>query len=323
MKLVPEVTCIGEVLVDFLSKEIGRDLSDAGIFAKGAGGAPANVAAGLSRLGIRSSFVGKVGNDPFGIFLYTQLKSFGVDVSGITFDGKNKTRLAFVSLRKNGDRDFEFWEKHPADEQIVFRDIPFRKIERSKIVHLSSFLLLKEPARRTVFQIARYLRKKKILISFDPNIRLSLWERKSDARRTLLRLITYASIVRLNMEEAHFLTSKRSAEKCAEVLLKQGPLLVVITMGRKGCFFKNNTQEGFVPGLNVRAVDTTGCGDAFLAGLLAGLIRSGKKIDALSARDLTALCRYANASGAFVASRRGVLSALPTPGQVKKLLNEK
>ena len=320
MKAAPEVTCIGEVLVDFVSLTSGVSLMEAARFQKYAGGAPANVAVGLARLGTRAAFVGTVGRDSFGRFLSAELHREGVDVRGLRFDKEHRTRLAFVSLKKSGDRDFEFWEKHPADEQLRLSEAEIDRIALSKVVHISSFLLLAEPARSTALRIAREMRRRGCDVSFDPNLRLSLWKSERGAKHLLLRLVEHTSILRLNEEEAQFLTGTRDVETAAEKLLTLGPSLVVATLGSRGCYFQSANRSALVRGYKVKVVDTTGCGDGFLAGLLHGFVQTEKKLPEFSVRDLESICRCANAVGALTATRRGAVSALPDSSEVTRFL---
>ena len=210
MKAQIQVSCVGEVIVDFVSTKVGATLAETPGFLKRAGGAAANVAAGLSRLGVRTAFLGKVGRDPFGTFLKRELGNAGVNTSGIRYDDSHRTRLAFVSRARPGEREFAFWEHRPADECLEPGDVDFRRIARSHIVHLSSFLLLREPARSTVFEIARKAARSGRIVSFDPNIRLSLWTSRQEARRSLLNMVKLSSILRLNRAEALFLTGSRT-----------------------------------------------------------------------------------------------------------------
>jgi sugar/nucleoside kinase (ribokinase family) len=320
MKSHPEVTCIGEALIDFVSTKKGVTLAEAEGFLKLAGGAPANVAVGLAKLGTRSAFIGKVGDDPFGKFLRTELTGYGVDASGISFDAAHKTRLAFVSVTASGGRDFEFWEKNPADEQIFPGDVDFATVSKSKVVAISSFLLLHEPARTSFFRIAKRLRRKGCLFSFDPNLRLSLWGSRTEARKVVLKAIGLSDILRMNDEEAAFLSGMRDVESASELFLSKGPRLVVVTLGEKGCYFRTAMHSGFVKGFRVKNADTTGCGDGFYAALLHGFVRSGKSIGELSLSELASICRTANAVGALTASKHGAIPALPDAASVKRFL---
>lgn len=323
MKSSPEITCIGEAIVDFVSTKRGVPLSGALGFLKLAGGASANVAVGLAKLGTHSAFVGKVGNDPFGKFLQEELKRNGVDVSGVCFDDEHKTRLAFVSLTKSGDRDFEFWERRPADEQLLPSDLNINKVGKSKIVAVSSFLLLNEPARTSLFRIAKKLRRQGCMIAFDPNVRLTLWRSQDEARKIILKALCLSHVVRMNVEEAKFLSETDNIEIAAGKFVAMGPELVVITFGEEGCYFKTSKHSGFMKGFSVKVVDTTGCGDGFFAALLHGIVQSHKTLSELSLGELASICRDANAAGALTATRHGAIPALPDSNRVKQFLKTK
>jgi fructokinase len=295
-------------------------LKSAPQFVKCAGGAPANVAVGISRLGTRSAFVGKVGDDPFGRFLVMELRNAGVDTSGMIFDPSHKTRLAFVSLMKNGERDFEFWEQHPADEQLQYAEIGRGVFSQAAIVNIGSFLLLKEPSRGTALRVAKEARALGCEVCFDPNIRLSLWPDKKEGKRVMSGMIRRSTILRLNDREAMFFTWSRNVETAAERLRISGPKLVVVTLGDKGSYYQSAESSGFVPGFKVKAVDTTGCGDGFLAGLLHGLAKSGKKPEEHSPEELVAICAVANAVGALVAMKRGAIAAMPSSRALTEFL---
>ncbi len=323
MKSHPDVTCIGELLIDFVSTERGATLSEAGGFLKLAGGAPANVAVGLAKLGTRSAFVGKVGADPFGKFLCSELKRFGVDTSGVSFDLDHKTRLAFVSLTKSGNRDFEFWERNPADEQLLTADVNIDRVAKSTIVAVSSFLLMHEPARTSLFRVAKRLRREGCMIAFDPNLRLSLWESREEARKNILKALRLSDVVRMNDEEAAFLSGSENIETAAGTFISIGPALVVVTLGERGCYFRTAQHSGYVQGFHVKNADTTGCGDGFFAAFLHGLVRSGKSIAELTLSDLASNCRTANAVGALTASKHGAIPALPDAASLRKFLKSR
>jgi len=320
MKSSPEVTCIGELLIDFVSTEKGCTLSEAGGFLKLAGGAAANVAVGLAKLGTRSAFVGKVGADPFGKFLCSELHRYGVDTSGVSFDHEHKTRLAFVSLTKSGERDFEFWERNPADEQLLPADVNINRVAKSKIVAVSSFLLMHEPARTSLFRVVKRLRREGCMIAFDPNLRLSLWESREEAHKNILKAVRLSHVLRMNNEEATFLSGAEDVEAAAGIFISMGPALVVVTLGEGGCYFRTAQHSGFVQGFHVKSADTTGCGDGFFAALLHSLVGTGRSIAELTLSDLTSNCRAANAVGALTASKHGAIPALPDAVSLKKFL---
>ncbi len=315
------VTCVGEAIVDLVSTDAGSALKDARHFLKAAGGAPANVAVGLARLGTPSAFVGSVGDDPFGIFLVEFLRGQCVDVRGVWFDRTRGTRLAFVSLTERGDRDFAFWERLPADEALRLNERDYRRIAQSRIVHISSFMLINPSARAAVIRLADGLRRRGTQISFDPNLRLSLWESPVMARRRLLEMVRRSTIVKLNEEEAAFLTGKRSMEGAAAALLGHGVSLVVLTAGERGCSCFTKDHSVRVPGFAVHAVDTTGCGDAFLAALLHRLVSERGSASDLPVETLTEICRYANAVAALASLEYGAMT-VPPPAVVERFLKE-
>lgn len=320
MTTSPDVTCIGEILVDFVSTKKGVPLSEVPAFMKLPGGAPANLAVGLVRLGVPTAFIGRVGDDSFGKYLCNELRKIGVMSGGIVFDKEYKTRLAFVSLTPSGERFFEFWESQPADIQLRFSDVNVPVLRESKIIHISSFLLLKEPARSSLVQIISEFQDGTNLISFDPNIRLNLWKSEEKAKQLMMKVIKFTHILRLNYQEASFLTGIDNIEESAKQLLNAGPRIVVITKGENGCYFRTNNVDGYAEGFAVDVIDTTGCGDGFLAGLLQGILGAGLRIEELSKDRLHDICRYANAVGALVATKSGAITALPGKETVERFL---
>ena len=185
---------------------------------------------------------------------------------------------------------------------------------------MSSFLLLKEPSRSTAFALAQYCSRSGSFVSFDPNLRLPLWDLPAEARKVMLKMVSFTNILRLNEEEAYFLTSKRSIEAAARYLRSLGPSMVVITRGDEGCYLQTGAAETFVDGFSVRAVDTTGCGDAFLAGFLYALAKSPSKPEEMNKLELKKIGRFANAVGALTAMKYGVIPALPKLANVHKFL---
>jgi sugar/nucleoside kinase (ribokinase family) len=315
----PTITSIGEVLIDFVSTATGS-LTDSPGFVKTVGGEGANVAVGLAKLGSHSVFIGKVGADSFGRFLVGQLKKHHVDVRQVMFDEKHKTRLAFVSLEKSGNRDFEFWEKIPAGEQLQLSEINLAALKKSRIVNIAPLLLMKEPARTTALQVARELRKGKTEIAFDANVRLALWHSAAEAKRVMLKVAKLSTILRLNDDEARFLTAKSDVQLAARSLRKLGAKLLAVTLGANGCYFQTENAEGFVEGFKVKAVDTTGCGDAFFAALLHGIAHSTSSLEEMSADELNSICVYANAVGALTSLKRGGAEGVPYPPTVIRFL---
>ena len=320
MKTAPHITCVGEALVDFVATSNGHGLADAQGFLKCAGGATANLAVGLAKLGMRVAFAGKVGDDAFGRYLERELRRWGVGTGQVSFDAEHKTRLAFVSLDASGERDFEFWEHTPADTRLEAKDLQDRKLTASAIVHIGSFLLISEPSRSAALGVASMLRKRGVTVSFDPNLRLSLWRSGTEAREISLKMVRRAEILRLNEDEALFLAGTKTLAAAVKRLRSMGPRLIAVTKGSAGCSVYGEAGSLSLPGYRVRVVDTTGCGDGFLAGFLAGVLRAGGDSGRLSIGTLEKIGRCANAVGAITAMRRGAIAAMPTAGELEKFL---
>lgn len=318
-----QVVCLGELLIDFVSLESGVSLEEAPSFKKAPGGAPANVAVGLARLGHQVGFIGKVGDESFGHFLADVLQENGVDVSGLSFDRDTRTMLAFVSLTNEGERDFMFYRHPSADMRLTPGEIPKDLIQHAAIFHYGSISLISEPCRSATFHALEIARNSGLLISYDPNLRLALWESAEQAKQEILAGMRYAVLVKINDDELEFLTGTHELVEGAKQLLSFGPELIVVTLGSKGCFFFSETATGRVPGHALSAIDTTGAGDGFVAGLLSGLLNSLKPGEAFVLPEQAKLeecCRFANAVGALTTTKRGAIPALPTREQVEDFL---
>ena len=322
MKRRPDVTCIGEALIDFVSMGPDSTLTESAAFQKALGGEAANVAVGLAKLGTRTAFIGKVGDDPFGEFLVSELADAGVDVNGVRCGTDLRTRLAFICQIRSGDREFEFWEEHPAGEQLRFSEINPVAISSSMIVHVGSLLLLREPSRTAAIRVAEKVRNRNGCTSFDANLRLSLWRSSSEARRVFLRMVRSSSILRLNEDEARFLTGKRRVESTARALLDEGPKIVFVTLGQRGCYVQTGNESVYARGFKVGTVDTTGCGDAFFAGVLHAMAQVNGPPELLQRKELFSMCQFANAVGALTATKPGAAAAMPTGRQVNVFLRQ-
>jgi len=309
------VTC-GELLIDFVALRRGVRLPDAPAFRRAAGGAPANVAVGVARLGRRAAFLGQVGDDDFGHFLAETLCRAGVDTRGLRFSSAARTALAFVSLRADGERDFLFYRHPSADMLWRPEDVERSVAGATRIVHFGSVSLIDEPARSATLEAVALARAGGALVSYDPNLRLTLWPSPTAAREGMLRGLAEADLVKLSSEELAFLTGS-SDPASARQLWHDRLRLLVVTLGAAGCAYLTRHGEGCVPGFPVRVVDTTGAGDGFVAGLLVGLLEHGGE---WSQETIERALRLANAVGALVCTRRGAIPALPTRQRVMQFL---
>jgi fructokinase len=315
---MPEIISCGELLIDFVPTVSGVSLLEAPAFKKAPGGAPANVAVGVSRLGISSGFIGKVGDDPFGHFLAKTLEDSGVDIQGLLFSTEARTALAFVSLRADGERDFMFY-RHPSADMLYRPDEASADYIRSaKIFHYGSISLIQEPSRSATLHAVEIASQAGLVISYDPNLRLNLWPTVEKARQGLLLGWSMANIIKVSEEELQFLSGTADFFEGAHRLWHSNLSVLIITRGKTGCTYLTQAFHGNVPGFSVTPVDTTGAGDGFVSGLLAGLVRQPQAWK--DETDLQELCKYANAVGALTTTQRGAIPALPTAEQVEAFM---
>ena len=315
-----EAICLGELLIDFVPTVTGVDLIDAPAFVKAPGGAPGNVAVGLARLGIPSAFMGKVGDDPFGHFLAKTLDEAGVDVGPLRFSTEARTALAFVSLRADGEREFMFYRHPSADMLFAPEEVDVDAIRGAKLLHFGSISLIGEPSRGATLHAVEAARAAGCLVSYDPNLRLPLWPDATAARNGMWLGLGKAHVVKLSDDESEFLTGIDNLENACKALWHDELKLLVITRDRAGCVYFTPACSGAVESFTVEAVDATGAGDGFVAGLLQGLL-AAPTIFQDEAR-LRELCRFANAVGALATTQRGAIPALPERQRVLDFLSQ-
>jgi len=313
-----DVVCFGDLLMDFVPTESGLDFADLPTFTPVPGGAAANVAVGLAKLGVGSGFIGKVGDEPFGHVLIDTLKREGVETASIRLDARARTALAFVTLTKDGERDFMFYRHPSADMLFHPDDVDTDAIDQAGIFHFDSISLASPQPRETALFAADRAQAGGKLTSYDVNLRLPLWESAAKAKDGILEGLKRADVVKLSDEELAFLTGSTSPKTIRNSLWHDGLRLVVLSLGRDGCLAMTERGDIAVPSFSVQAVDTTGAGDGFVAGLLSGIVADQAVLDDDSA--LTDLCRMANAVGALTTTARGAIPSLPTRHQVENLM---
>ncbi len=306
------VVCFGELLIDFVALETGVSVGEASGFQKAPGGAPANVAVAVARLGHGAAFLGQVGDDPFGHFLAEVLDSESVDTRGLRYSKKSRTALAFVSLREDGERSFVFYRHPSADMQMAPADVMLDVINGKRIFHFGSITMIGEPSRSATLMAVQHARAQGLLISYDPNLRMSLWPDAESARSGMLTGLNYAHIVKVSEEEVEFLTGSADVNP----LWHNETQIIIVTHGAKGATVYTRRDKVHLPGFNVKAVDTTGAGDSFVAAMLVGVLEHGD--DYIS--NLRKIVRFANGAGALTTTHRGAIPSLPMRSQVEAFL---
>ena len=314
-----DIVCLGELLIDMFPAELGCSLVEVSAFQPKPGGAPANVAVAAARLGAQSAFIGKVGDDAFGHHLASVLSEEGVDVSGMRYDREARTGIAFIAMPDENSYDILFYRNPGADMRLQADELDRALLEQARAFHFGSISLIQEPSRGSTLEAARIAREAGSLVSFDVNYRPDLWSRE-EAKRRVLSTIPQVDLLKVNEVEAEILTGSADPAISSQELLTLGPDLCVVTLGPEGSFFRVAGGGEAVPPFRVKTVDATGCGDAFVAGLIVQLIGGeGWRAQLTVARMRDAL-RYANAVGALTSLNLGVIPALPTTKQVGEFL---
>ncbi|CAA7038774.1 unnamed protein product [Microthlaspi erraticum] len=316
------VVCFGEMLIDFVPTVGGVSLAEAPAFKKAPGGAPANVAVGVSRLGGSSAFIGKVGDDEFGRMLADILRLNNVDNSGMRFDHNARTALAFVTLRADGEREFLFFRHPSADMLLLESELDKNLIQKAKIFHYGSISLIEEPCRSTQLAAMKIAKASGSLLSYDPNLRLPLWSSEEAARKEIMSIWNLADVIKVSEDEITFLTGGDDPYDDDVVLQKlfhPKLKLLVVSEGPNGCRYYTQEFKGRVGGVKVKAVDTTGAGDAFVSGLLNSLASDLTLLT--DEKKLREALLFANACGAITVTERGAIPAMPTMNAVQDLLS--
>lgn len=315
-----KVYCIGEALIDFIPNEKGCSLENVVTFNKMAGGAPANVAAGVAKLGGKSTFISKLGQDGFGRFITESLKRQGVDTSLIKYTTKAHTGLAFVSLDETGDRDFIFYRDPSADMLLEENEIQEEWFEEGDVLHFCSVDLIEAPVKYAHKKAIEIVKRKGGIISFDPNVRLPLFESEEACRNAIMPFISYADILKLSEEEVSFLFDVEDEALCYQKVKEYGVQMLIITKGDKGAtiYFKDFKVDSDVP--KVEVVDTTGAGDAFISAFLCLMQKKGGFKAILKQEILREILRYACVVGSMTTMKKGAIEAIPLHDEVLKYL---
>jgi fructokinase len=289
-----KIWVLGDAVVDLLPEGEGRLLQCPG-------GAPANVAVGIARLGGQSAFIGRVGDDPFGRFMAKTLADERVDVKFLRLDPAHRTSTVVVDLDDQGERSFTFMVRPSADLFLETADLP--TFSAGEWLHVCSIALSAEPSRSATFEAMAAIREAGGYVSFDPNIRPDLWPDENELRRCLEQALQSADVVKLSVEELAFLTGNVEVNVGLDALMARCPArLVLVTQGKEGVIAWHDGTVKHYPATPVECVDTTGAGDAFVAGLLYGLA---------AGQDLTPVIALAQRCGALATTAKGAMTALP------------
>ena len=285
-----DVVAMGELLIDFTQN--GYSEQGNPIFEANPGGAPCNVLAMLQKLGRKTAFIGKVGQDGFGLQLEKALKETGISTEGLCFDKEVHTTLAVVQKKEDGDRDFSFYRKPGADMMLRKEEVKEELIRNAKIFHYGSLSLTDEPVRTATVSAIEAAEKAGVWLSFDPNLRKPLWEsEEQDYEKAIRKLRTEFQIP-----------------------------LILLSLGKDGSRAYCGEERAEVPAfLNENTIETTGAGDTFMGCMLHQILKKGYQN--LIRQDMEEMLTLANAAASIITTRRGALRVMPEEEEILKQIS--
>lgn len=311
-----KIIVLGEAVIDLFA-ESGAKLRAAKSFQPAPGGAPANVAVALARLGADVGFIGKVGADDYGEFLIELLASEGVETTHFVTDPHGPTMLAVVATPSPTEQQFILY--NGANELISIDDLPQAAIVAADIFIYGSITLAGKSG-SAALQAATWAKDAGKHVIFDVNLRPALWPNLDQARQQIDRSVASATIIKLNEIELEFLTGETAPAVGSQQLIERGIQLCCVSLGEEGAYFNNGRTQGHVAAFPIDVQDTTGCGDAFVAGLAFQLEKLATPIGNLEYASLHDMIRFGNACGALTATQLGAMSASPQIDAVRALL---
>ena len=307
-----KVVAIGELLIDFVPQQKGCALDEVTHFERVAGGAPANVAAAVARLGGNAAMISQVGEDAFGTHILKVLRSNGVDTSWVFRTGRANTGLAFVSLDATGNREFSFFRNPSADLFLEEGQIVPEMFADCAALHFCSVDLVDWPVKAAHRRAVALAKQAGALISFDPNVRLPLWSSPADCQAAIREFLPSADLVKLSDDEVEFVTGCTDERAAAEKLFGMGCRLLLVTRGAAGSAAYTPHAEGFAETIRVPVTDTTGAGDSFIGSFLYQLTRDGVAadgLDKLTGQQLTDYLAFSAQYASLTVQHKGAVMA--------------
>lgn len=310
-----DVLLVGEAMGLFIAEDFGA-FEEINHFSKGIAGAEINVSIGLSRLGFDVSYVSKLGQEPFGYYIKNHLEKEKIDTQYVVMDPVNRTGLQIKNKVTDDDPEVAYYRRGSAFSTMTKEDVEAIDFSEIKLFHMTGIpLALTEKTREMIFYLAEKAKEANCLITFDPNLRPSLWEDEAAMVRILNEAAQYADIVMPGIEEAVILTGKETVEEMVDFYLSKGVKAVIIKDGSKGAYLKEEGHEmQRVSGFKVeRVIDTVGAGDGFAAGVISGLL------DELSVAEAV---KRGNAIGSLQVQHKSDNEALPTREELVEYMKQ-
>ena len=301
-----KIIAIGEALIDFIPQPDGSYLPMLG-------GAPCNVCGAYTKLSGKASLLTQLGDDLFGQRIYHELKETGIDTSFIQMTKEAKTSLAFVGLSENGQRTFSFYRNPGADMLYGEDNISKELFIDNYALHFCSVSLVDCPMKKAHLKAIETALSKQQIISFDPNVRLMLWEDHQKLKQVIWDFIPYAHLLKVSDEEIEFLCGTSSPKEAAQMLMKGNVQLVLVTCGAQGVYAFTQQTETWVPSLKVNAIDTTGAGDGFIGSFLYQCaFKDIQDFSSLSKEELDDMLKKSSAFAGKSVEHHGAIASYPT-----------
>ena len=319
------VISIGEALIDFIPNQKGCELKNVLGFERVAGGAPANVSAVVAKLGGKSNFISKLGKDAFGNHIIEVLKEANVNVDYVLRSDKANTGLAFVSLKEDGNRDFSFYRNPSADMLLEESEVKKEWFEDCHSMHFCSVDLIECPMKYAHKKAIEFALENKSIISFDPNVRLPLWDSEDACRDAIMEFLPLAHVVKISDEELEFVTGYDNMDEAKEVLFKGNVNMVLFTKGQDGAEAYTKDRVVKIPGNIVDVVDTTGAGDSFIGSFLFKLLEDDvnmEQLNSISDEKLREYLTFANAYAAYSTTKKGAIGSYATLDEIIKYMDK-
>ena len=320
MEKLYDVTAMGEMLIDFTLN--GQSEQGNNLFEACPGGAPCHVLAMLNKLGRKTAFIGKVGEDQFGRLLKGTIDELGIETKGLILDKEIHTTLAFVHTFPDGDREFSFYRKPGADMMLTEDEVDYDLIRQSRIFHFGTLSMTDEPVRSATKKALEVAKEAGCLITFDPNLRPPLWNSLDEAKKQMEYGFQYCDMLKISDNEIQFVSGKEDYDEGIRYLQdKYNIPLIFLTMGKDGsrAYYKDMRVER--KGFQVKAIETTGAGDTFCGCSIHGLLTHG--LEGLTEENLGDMLTYANAGAALITMKKGAIRSMPEPENITKLIEEK
>lgn len=303
-----DVIALGELLIDFTMH--GESEQGNNLFEACPGGAPCNVLAMLNKLGKKTAFLGKVGQDQFGTLLKATLDDVGIDTSPLYMDQEVNTTLAFVHTFPDGDREFSFYRNPGADMMLTADEVDEEFVKKAKIFHFGTLSMTHDGVREATKKALKIAKDNGLVITFDPNLRPPLWSSLELAKEQMEYGFTYCDVLKISDNEIQFISGKEDYDEGIRYLQEKYQIpLILLTMGKDGsrAYYKDMRVE--VAGRVVKAIETTGAGDTFCGSSINYVLEHG--LENLTEENLKEMLSFANAAAALITTKKGAIRSMP------------